>query len=89
MITWVPGMRAMHYDSDRNTFAADSSILVCPRSSVARYWGGVITCLDANKQNNWQRLESQTPQGMKIMGIDYRLSGSGGRRSLLVYYVPQ
>ena len=89
MVSWVPGIRAMHYSSDRNTFATDSSILVCPRSSVARYWDGETSCKDANGANSWQRLETQTPSGMKILGIDYRLSGSGGSRSLLVYYIPQ
>ena len=89
MVSWVPGMRAMHYGYDRNTFAADSSILVCPRSAAAEYNAGGYTCLDANKQNAWQKLENVTPTGMKILGIDYRLSGSSGYRSLIVYYVPQ
>lgn len=89
MVSWVPGMRTMHYGYDRNTFAADNTILVCPRTALSEYSAGVYTCLDANKQNAWQKLENVTPAGMKILGIDYRLSGSSGYRSLLVYYVPQ
>ena len=88
MLSWTPGMRARHYDSNRNTMSAEGYILVCPGGMDTNGWNSG-QCLDTTKQNAWQRLDDVTPQGMRIRGIDYRLSGSNGYRSLIVYYVPK
>lgn len=88
MIAWTPGMRVRHYESHRNTMTAAGEILVCPAGMDTLGWS-TGQCVDTAKQNAWKRLEELTPSGMRILGIDYRLSGSGGYRSMFIYYVPK
>lgn len=75
--------RVLIFNSERNSAAADGSILVCPQPSRAN--GG--ECVDNNGNNAWQRVEWITPAGFKLDSYEYRFVGSG-YRTLLVYFAP-
>jgi hypothetical protein len=87
-VSWESGLRVLHFNSERNTMASDGKILVCPGQFETDYNKGRYDCLDTKKQNAWQEIEWVVPRGYKIRGIDYRLSGSGGYRSLIIYFSP-
>lgn len=75
--------RVLIFDATSNDLSAQGEILVCPRTVVTD-WSFRGKC-ELNGVNVWQRAETALP-GWVLKRYEYRLAGSGGYRTLFLYF---
>lgn len=76
--------RVLQFSSDRNWSTEDGQILVCPYSSKADWRDN--TCLNANGMNSWKLMTELVLPGVVLAGYQFIYIGSGGLRTLLVFF---
>lgn len=74
--------RVLTFGEARNASAADGTLLVCPQTAEANW--RETTCT-GNGKNAWVSAESILP-GWVLKRYEFRFTGSGGYRHLILYF---
>ena len=84
VIDFSYAQRVLTFQSERNAISADGVIVVCLAANKSDWRDN--TCLDANGKNAWTDVANINIPGHVLIGFEYRFTGSGGYRNLVLYF---
>ena len=84
VVSWKHAQRSLIFSSDYNTATPDGILLVCfsPNEGSSRD----ATCKNKSGQNQWVDVSTIQIPGFELVSFEYRYVGSGGYRTLILYF---